>query len=105
VNIISVINAKGGVGKSTIAMNVATGLARQNFDVLLIDMDHQAQVTQWLNAGDGLRTAGTLAAAMDGSQALVVGHRGPSCVECRYLDNALHSYARCARYEERHGER
>jgi chromosome partitioning protein len=33
-------------------------------ETLLIDMDPQAQVTQWLGAGDGLGAAGTLAAAL-----------------------------------------
>jgi len=66
--IISVINAKGGCGKSTIAMNLAVGIARTGARVLLIDMDPQAQITQWLGAGDGLTPQGTLAAAMAGSE-------------------------------------
>jgi len=66
--IITSINAKGGCSKSTIAMNLATGLSMLGFDTLLIDMDPQAQVTQWLGAGDGFRLQGTLAAAFAGTE-------------------------------------
>lgn len=69
-NIITVINAKGGCGKSTIAMSLAAGLAAKGRRTLLIDMDPQAQVTQWLGAGDGLTSEGTLVVAMDGTQTL-----------------------------------
>jgi chromosome partitioning protein len=69
-NIITSINAKGGCGKSTIAMNLASGLAMRGHETLFIDMDPQAQVTQWLRAGDGLRSEGTLASAMAGEQSL-----------------------------------
>lgn len=68
--IITVINAKGGCGKSTIAMSLASGLALRGFQTLLIDMDPQAQVTQWLGLGDGLSPQGTLVAAMEGHQTL-----------------------------------
>src|SRR5207237_8702096 len=64
-NIITVINAKGGCGKSTIAMSLAAGLAKLGSRPLLIDMDPQAQVTQWLGAGDGLTAEGTLVAALE----------------------------------------
>ena len=37
--IITVINAKGGCGKSTIAMNLAAGLAMLGRRVLMLDMD------------------------------------------------------------------
>lgn len=68
--IITVINAKGGCGKSTIAMNLAAGLAGQGGKTLLIDMDPQAQITQWVKAGDGLTSDGTLVRVMAGHQSL-----------------------------------
>lgn len=68
--IITVINAKGGCGKSTIAMSVASGLARYGHRVLLMDLDPQAQVTQWLAAGDGLSAEGTLVSALMRQQTL-----------------------------------
>jgi chromosome partitioning protein len=69
-NIITVINAKGGCGKSTIAMNLASGLARHGHRTLLMDLDPQAQVTQWLAAGDGLTSEGTLVSALTRQQSL-----------------------------------
>ena len=66
--IVTVINAKGGCGKSTIAMNLAAALAGAGYRTLLIDLDPQAQLTSWLNAGDGLTSPGTIVMPMAGKQ-------------------------------------
>lgn len=68
--ILTSINAKGGCGKSTIAMSVAAGFGEIGQRTLLIDMDPQAQVSEWLGIGDPLEQQDTLANVFDGKQTL-----------------------------------
>jgi len=46
--IISVVNQKGGVGKSTSAVNISAYLGKSGFRTLLIDMDPQSNATSGL---------------------------------------------------------
>ena len=56
---IAVTNRKGGVGKSTIALHLATGLAIMGYRVALVDTDSQGHVSLSLNLArtDGLYRA------------------------------------------------
>ena len=47
--VIVVANPKGGVGKSTVATNVAGYLARQGHSVMLGDVDRQESARTWLS--------------------------------------------------------
>ncbi len=46
--IISVLNLKGGVGKTTITAHLGTSLARRGYRVLLVDLDLQGSLTQMM---------------------------------------------------------
>ncbi|TQC95235.1 ParA family protein [Moraxellaceae bacterium AER2_44_116] len=52
--VILIANQKGGVGKSTIATTLGTGLKRQGYTVLMLDADTQQSLSKWRASAEGL---------------------------------------------------
>ncbi len=63
--IISVINQKGGAGKTNIAVSLAGAFSRRGLKTLLVDGDRQGTATRWISNGpeDGIIRVNNLAHA------------------------------------------
>ena len=91
--VISVLNHKGGVGKTTTTINLGGALRQKGYKVLLIDLDGQANLTESLRFSAELPQ--TIYGAMKGEYDLpIYEHKDglsvvPSCLDLSAVETEL----------------
>jgi chromosome partitioning protein len=91
--VISVLNHKGGVGKTTTTINLGGALRQKGYKVLLIDLDGQANLTESL--GFSAELPQTIYGAMKGEYDLpIYEHKDglsvvPSCLDLSAVETEL----------------
>ncbi len=70
--ILAISNQKGGVGKTTSAINIAAGLALKNKKVLLLDLDPQGNATSGLGISKKLKGIYEVLLSLEDIRAVIV---------------------------------
>jgi chromosome partitioning protein len=98
--VISVVSQKGGVGKSTLSIHLATAAAIKKKEAALIDLDPQASASKWGDSREAetpaiiscqaSRLEKVLAAAEEGGADLIVIDSAPHS-ESAALGDCIHT--------------